>query len=181
MKESYEMERDYNEEETMEHYREHESSLLEGLLDAADYVENEEAVMEISRGGRLYFSFRVHPLSEDAMFKIRKKYTKYSKNRRAGVKVADELDVAKFRCSLIYNSTVREDQEKIWDNKTLWEALKARGHHIINGLDVIEAVLLPGEKERIVEQLDRLGGYYDEEDEEEGQSTEEKQIALAKN
>ena len=48
---------------------------------------------------------------------------------------------------MIYNATIAEDQEKLWDNKQVQEALRRRGKHIINALDVIDAVLLPGEKE----------------------------------
>ena len=93
------------------------------------------------------------------MQEIRKKYTRYEKNRKNGMIVSEELDVAKFRSSVIYNSTVEADKEKIWDNKQLWEGLRRQGKNIVNALDVIEAVLLQGEKERIMKALDQLCGY----------------------
>ena len=65
----------------------------------------------------------------------------------------------KYRSSLSYNATVAEDKEKLWDNKSVQEGLRRKGKHIINALDVIEAVLLPGEKERILEVIDELSGY----------------------
>lgn len=43
------------------------------------------------------------------------------------------------------------------------KALSQRGKHIINALDVIDAVLLPGEKENILSVLDELSGYDSEE------------------
>lgn len=172
------IEEDFTEEETMDQIRANEDSLLEGLLAAADYAANEEATIEIIRGGKLYFSFTIHPLSEETLYKIRKLHTTYEKNRRTGLKAPGEVDVAKFRCSMIYNATVDKDKAAIWDNKNLQEALKRKGYHIINALDVIEAVLLQGEKEKIMEVIDRLCGYGDDED---GKGDEEKRVETAKN
>ena len=76
--------------------------------------------------------------------------------------MAGELDAAKYRSSVIYNSTVEEDKEKLWDNKKIWEGLRAQGKTIVNALDVIEAVLLPGEKDKIMEMIDELNGYDNE-------------------
>lgn len=180
--------REFGEEETKQHILQNENTLLEGLLAAADYAASEEMTFDITREGKHYFSFTVHPLSEEMMYKIRKKYTKYIKNRRAGVKVAEELDVAKFRCSAIYNSTVDRDKDKIWDNKALWDGLKKKGIVIVNALDVIEALLLPGEKEEIMKRLDILCGFKDDDssvDEDDVEIAEEileaKRIETAKN
>lgn len=153
------LEKDYTAEETEQHILENENTLLDGLLAAAEYASNETRTIQIIRDGRHYFSFDIHPLPEDRIFEIRKKYTTYTKNRRAGIKVGEELDVSKFRSSMIYNSTVSEDQERIWGNKQLWEGLRKQGKHIVNALDVIDALLLPGEKDRIIDELDQLGGY----------------------
>lgn len=171
-------EEDFTEEETMQQIRENEDSLLESLLAAADYATNEERIIEIIRGGKSFFSFTIHPISEDTIQQIRKKYTNYAKNRRTGTRVADELDVAKFRCSMIYNSTIDKDKEKIWDNKELQESLRRKGYRIINALDVIEAVLLPGEKDKIMEAIDCLSGYGEDEDD---MGDEDKRIETAKN
>ena len=46
-----------------------------------------------------------------------------------------------------------------------------RDRHIINALDVIDAVLLPGEKENVLTVLDELSGY----------DTEEAKVETAKN
>lgn len=69
------------------------------------------------------------------------------------------------------NATIAEDQEKLWNNKQVHEALRRRGKHIINALDVIDAVLLPGEKENVLAVLDELSGY----------DTEETKVETAKN
>ena len=145
------------EEALKEDMRANEMDYLNGILEAAEEI-------KIIRSGKLYFAFSVHALSDDDMYEIRKKYTKYAKNKRTGMKVTDGMDNAKFRSSLIYNATVAEDQEKLWNNKNIQEALRKKGKKIINALDVIEAALLPGEKEKVLTTLDELCGYNTEED-----------------
>lgn len=168
-------EEEMTEDEMREEIRENEDSLLDRLLAAADYAKNETMTLEIRRPdmnasedpddpGKVkmitFFKFDVHALSEDELTQIRKKYTKYTKNRRTGgQRTVEEVDLVKFRSSVIYNSTVEADQERIWNNKTLWDGLRKQGHHIVNALDVIEAILLPGEKDKIMDALDKLGGY----------------------
>ena len=139
-----------------------EDDYIAGLLDAAAYTEDEIKVVEIRRKDRLFFKFAIHPISEELLNDIRKKYTKYAKNRRQGIKVAEELDTPKYRASIIYNSTVAEDQAKLWDNPKVKKGLEKQGKLIINALDVIEAVLLPGEKDRIMDIIDEINGYNNE-------------------
>lgn len=153
---------EFSEEEDNQQLLQNEESLLQGLLAAADYSATEERYLEITRGGKTYFGFSIHPLSEDEYAQIRKKYTSYAKNKRLGTRVAEEIDMAKMRCSLIYNATVERDQEKVWNNKALWEGLRKQGHNIVNALDVVEALLLAGEKDQIVNQIDKLSGYSEE-------------------
>lgn len=159
MAENKVVEKDFTEEETIEQMRDNEESILEGLLAASDYVSDEEMKIDVTRKGKTYFSFTIRPLTEEETADIRKRYTRYTKNKRTGVKVAEELDVAKFRSSVIYNSTIPEDKEKIWNNKKLQEELRRKGKHIINALDVVDALLLPGEKSSIMDAIDELGGY----------------------
>ena len=148
-----------------------ETDYLAGLLDAAEDAEEETKKIEIVRNGKLYFAFSIHALTDETLYDIRKKYTKYVKNKRTGTKVSEGMDSAKFRSSMIYNATVAEDQEKLWDNKQIQKELSQRGKHIINALDVIDAVLLPGEKENVLAALDELSGY----------ATEEAKVETAKN
>lgn len=140
----------------------HEEDYISGLLDAAAYTEDEIKVIEIRRKGRLYFKFAIHPISEELLNDIRKKYTKYAKNRRQGIRIAEELDTPKYRASIIYNSTVESDKAKLWDNQKVQKGLEKQGKIIINALDVIEAVLLPGEKDRIMDIIDEINGYNNE-------------------
>ena len=55
--------------------------------------------------------------------------------------------------------TAKEDRDKLWDNKSVWDALNDKGCQIMNGLDVIEYTLKSGEKDKIIEAIDKLSGY----------------------
>ena len=52
-----------------------------------------------------------------------------------------------------------EDREKLWDNKKVWKALEDKGYQIMSGLDVIEYTLKAGEKDKVLEAIDKLSGY----------------------
>ena len=99
------MDPELTEEEKRETILANEDDYLEGLLAAADNAANDTKKIEIIRNERKYFSFSIHSLTDEMLKDIRKKYTKYTKNRRQGIRVADELDMPKYRASVIYNST----------------------------------------------------------------------------
>ena len=157
------MDPELTEEEKRETILANEDDYLEGLLAAADDAANDTKKIDIIRNERKYFSFSIHSLTDEMLKDIRKKYTKYTKNRRQGIRVADELDMPKYRASLIYNSTTEEDKAKLWDNPAVNKGLEAKGICIINALDVIDAVLLPGEKDRIMDIIDDVNGFNNEE------------------
>lgn len=150
-------------EEMKEELLNNEQDYLQGLLEAADFVEEETKTLQIVRHGKTLFSFRIRPLTDEETHDIRKKYTKYERNKRTGMKMATGMDQTKFRSSLIYNSTIEEDKERLWNNKEAQNALKRKGKHIINALDVIDSVLLPGEKDMILNEIDEISGYEKEE------------------
>ena len=66
----------------------------------------------------------------------------------------ESLEVARYRSQLIYEATVDEDREKIWDNRAAWNKL-----NVLNGIDLVEVVLKAGEKDAILEKLDEISGY----------------------
>ena len=78
------------------------------------------------------------------------------------MKMPEDTDSVKYRDMLIYEATIPEDREKLWDNKKVWDAMRNNGLQIMNGLDVIEYSLIAGEKEKIVEQIDRISGFEDD-------------------
>lgn len=61
---------------------------------------------------------------------------------------------------MIYTATIDEDRAKTWDNKKAQEAF-----NVLQGVDVIDAVLLSGEKDRIIEVINEISGYDDSLDE----------------
>lgn len=137
----------------------HEEDFIQGLIDAAGYSTEERQRIEIIREGRLFFAFHIRPLAEEEYERCRRKYTKYVRNKRLGMKTPEETNSVKYRDALIYQATVEEDREKLWDNMKVWETLREKDLQIMNGLDVIEYSLKAGEKDRVLEAIDKLSGY----------------------
>ena len=75
------------------------------------------------------------------------------------MKLPENTDSTKYRSEIIYQATVKEDREKLWNNKTIWEALRDRDVQIMGPLDVIEYSLLAGEKDRVLDAIDSLSGF----------------------
>ena len=77
------VEPDMTEDDMKEVIRENEGDLLEGLLAAAEDAEEETVKIDIVRNNRHYFSFSIHPLSEERLSEIREKppYRAQSSNR----------------------------------------------------------------------------------------------------
>ena len=129
-------------EETKNQLRIHEEDFIQGLIDAAGYTSDETQPIEIARGGKVYFTFSIRPLSEEEYDRCKKKWTKYVRNKQFGMKLPEETNSIKYRAALIHTATVEADREKLWDNKKVWEALRNKGLQIMSGLDVIEYCLI---------------------------------------
>lgn len=149
----------FTQEETQAQLRTKEEDFIAGMLEAADYKSEELVQIDIIRGKKHFFSFNIHALGEQEANQSRKRHTKYVRNKQIGVKFAEETDNAKFRSSLIYHATTEEDRTKLWDNKQVWNGLIAKGHQIVTALDVIETVLLGGEKDMIIDEINKLSGF----------------------
>ena len=146
-------------EETKNQLRIHEEDFIQGLIDAAGYTSDEAQPIEIARGGKVYFTFSIRPLSEEEYDRCKKKWTKYVRNKQFGMKLPEETNSIKYRAALIHTATVESDREKLWDNKKVWEALRNKGLQIMSGLDVIEYCLKAGEKDKVLDCIDALSGY----------------------
>lgn len=131
-----------------------EDDLLRGLLAAAEDKVSETVTIEIARKGKVYFRFNVRGLTEQEYNECRDRATKYTFNRRLGVRVPQDTDFSMFRSFLIYKATVEEDRKRLWDNKEAWERLG-----VLSGPELIDKVLLAGEKAAVVEKIDNLSGY----------------------
>lgn len=150
-----------NEEDTKTIIRTNEEDFIQGLIAAADFGkdESERQFIKIFRGGKLLFAFNIRPLGSEEYDKCRKKWTKYVRNKQLGIKMPEDTDRVKYHSALIYQATIEEDREKLWDNRKVWDALNNKGLQIMNGLDVIEYTLKAGEKDKIIEAIDKLSGY----------------------
>lgn len=148
-----------SEEDTNALIRANEEDFIKGLIEAAEFASEETQRIEIIREGRLYFAFNIRPLSSEEYEKCRKKHTKYVRNKQLGMKMPEDTNRVKYQSAIIYEATVEEDKEKLWDNRKVWTALNAKKDRIMNGLDVIECSLKAGEKDKILEAIDKLSGY----------------------
>lgn len=136
-----------------------ENDILRGLIEAGREKDNEETYerIQIRRNGALKFEFRIRPISEEESIKCREHATRYAPRKRGQPKQEIETNMAKFRSWLIYAATVDEDRAKTWDNKKAQEALG-----VLQGVDMIDAVLLSGEKDRIIDRINEISGYGDD-------------------
>ena len=152
---------DTNEEDTNALIRANEEDFIQGLIDAANFASDETQRIDIIREKRLFFAFHIRPLNSEEYELCRRKHTKYVRNRQLGMKMPDETNRVKYQSAIIYEATVDEDKAKLWDNRKVWDALNEKKDRIMNGLDVIEYALKAGEKEKILEAIDKLSGYDD--------------------
>lgn len=135
-----------------------EDDMIAGLLEAADYKNDERfwKKIQIKRKDKVLFEFRIHPLDEEETQAMRKKCTKYAPNPagRNLPKIEVETNYVKMRSMKIFEATIPEDQEKIWNNKKIKDKL-----NVLDPLEVIELILMAGEKDAIVDHIDAISGY----------------------
>lgn len=155
--------REFTAEETKNQSRAFENDILKGVLESAGFADTEEEyrTIEIARQGKVLFTFRIRPLTEDEYEKCKKKNTKYVRNKQLGIKMPEDTNNVKYRSDIIYTATVDEDRKLLWDNRQIWKALTDKGVDILTATDVIDTVLKPGEKAAVVEQIDLISGFED--------------------
>jgi len=136
-----------------------EGDILAGLLElgqSRDSTDNYKTI-QIKRGGALKLSFRIRPITEDEVQACSRRATRYAPSKPGQPKKAIETNQAQFRSFIIYTATVDEDRAKVWDNK---KALEAMG--LLQGVDLVDRVLLAGEKSRILDVIDEISGFDDD-------------------
>lgn len=136
--------------------KEYDGDILHALLAAANYQtsEDETYTVRVIRGKMIMFKFRIRPLSEEQYDRCREKNTRYVRNKRIGVKVPETTNSVRYRSQLIYEATIPEDRTKVWDNKEMWNTL-----NVASGIDAIDKILKSGEKDKILEQIDAISGF----------------------
>ena len=155
--------REFTAEETKNQSRAFEGDILRGVLESAGFAETEDEykTIEVARKGKVLFTFRIRPLTEEEYEKCKKRNTKYVRNKQLGIKMPEDTNNVKYRSDLIYTATVEEDRKKLWDNRQIWNALTDKGVDILTATDVIDTVLKPGEKAAVVDQIDLISGFED--------------------
>lgn len=140
-----------------------EEDIINSLLAAADYKDDEstQKKVEIKRGGKLLFSFSIRPLGEPELQRIRKQSTPMYPNPEGKrlPKIEGDIRYGEFKSRKIYAATVESDREKMWDNPALKRGLKAKGIDIMENWEIIDAVLMAGEKNALNDAIDDLSGY----------------------
>lgn len=127
-----------------------------GVLEAMETIIKYE-VYNVVRDGKKLFSFRVRGLDDEEFEKCRDQATKLVKDRRFGnVAVPRDFNSAKYNSLVIYTATHPDDRKFLWDNKDLWQ--KA---NIATGWQLVDRVLLRGEKDEVIELIERLSGFND--------------------
>lgn len=130
---------------------------MAGVLKAMETVEQYE-VFRVVRDGKELFSFRVRGLQDEETEECRQEATKTVRDKRFGnLAVPQEFNVAKFNSLMIVRATHPEDARKLWENKELWE--KAG---VISTWQLVDKVLKRGEKDAVIELIEKLSGYGDE-------------------
>ncbi len=128
-----------------------------GVLEAMETI-IEYKLFEVIRDGKKLFSFRVRGLDDSEFEKCRDQATKTAKDRRLGnLAVPREFNTAKFNSLVIYIATHPDDRKGLWDNKDLWERAK-----VVAGWQLVDKVLKRGEKDKVIELIEKLSGYTDE-------------------
>lgn len=140
-----------------------EEDLINTLLAAADYKDDEsvQKKVEIRRNGKVLFSFHVRPLGEPELQRIRKLSTPMFPNPEGKrlPKIEGDIRYGEFKSRKIYEATVEADREKMWDNPSLKRGLAAKGIDIMENWEIIDAVLMAGEKNVLNDAIDDLSGY----------------------
>lgn len=144
------------EEATQEEILMNENQILQGLIEAGTEKDSEDSYekIQIRRNGILKFEFRIRPVSEKESMKCRERATKYAPRKRGQPRTEIETDQSLMRSWLIYTATVDEDRKKTWDNQKAKDAF-----NIIQGVEMIDAVLLSGEKDLIIDRINDISGY----------------------
>lgn len=143
---------------TQQEVLQNEDQLLAGLLEAAEFKENTDfqRKIEIKRNGKLLFSFYIRPLTEEEVQGCRKRATKRRPDPRGkqfGM-IEIETDYIKLTSYKILAATVDKGHGILWSNRTLKENL-----NVIEDVDVIDKVLMGGEKDYINDVIDEISGY----------------------
>ena len=133
--------------------------LIAGILLASKFQESEESNRKVQvrrSGDKVLFEFTIRPLREEEIQECRKMVTKYRPDPRGKhfPKIEVDVDLIKLRSNKILKATVDTGNGIIWNNEELKTKL-----NVLQAIDVIDLVLLAGEKDKICDMIDEISGY----------------------
>ncbi|MFI3254459.1 MAG: hypothetical protein R3Y63_09020 [Eubacteriales bacterium] len=143
---------------TTEEVLENEGNLLSNLLELAKRKEDEAYFRKIEikgEKGEVKATFRLRPMSSEDVEKCSKQATRFVKQPSG--KPEKEMNVRQFQSILIYEATVPEDQKNFWGNIELKRAL-----NVLDNFDMVDKLLLAGEKASVIEIINEMGGFSEE-------------------
>lgn len=136
-----------------------ERELLDGFFASLDDAAQAAEVWEVVRKGRVFYRFSITPLHQTEYEDAEDKSARKEKSR-AGLNVRVDTNATRYNSLLIYKATVPEDRARLWDNKTVWAAMREKYKlQIATGVDVVERALFAGEKAKLVERIDTISGF----------------------
>ncbi len=135
-----------------------EDEIINGILTAAEFKNDEslQRKIQVKRNGKALFEFFVRPLTEEEIQDCRKKVTKRRPDPRGRQfsMIEGETDYVKLRSYKILKATVDRGKGVIWSNKVLKDKLG-----VLQDIDVIDTVLMGGEKDMITDIIDEISGF----------------------
>lgn len=152
--------------------KEAEYDLVSALLEAADYRNSEDEILEVEicRRGKFLFKVRIHPISDSDVKKAQKEagvYKPNPTNKKLG-RVKIDQDNAKLASWLIYLATTEEDQEKIWGNRQVMSK-----YNLMENWETIDILLKKGEKDDLLEKVFDISDMSDDDEDDEEKMDEE--------
>lgn len=161
---------------TPEEYLAAEGDLLDALTTGAEEVSEATEVIWIKREGGKDFWFRVRGIGEEEDEELMKRNTVYQRDKRfANMPVMEDRKNWRYRSEKVIKATVAfcvpvghddkgtpnrfKDVESHWESSELRKRLRKRdGQPLIDQVEVVDALLKPGEKDHVLEIIDKLGG-----------------------
>lgn len=143
-----------------------ERPLLDAMLAAAKDREQATQIIEIVRKGEPLFAFKVRVVTEEENEACLDKATRYKKDRRAVAPIPIGEDTHKYRSLLIVQATVcfleRNEDGSFREVQSMWDSADLlRQFNIAGSEELVDKILLPGEKERIIDKINDLSGFGD--------------------
>lgn len=148
--------------------KEEEFDYISGFFRAAELITENIQPITIQRDGVKLFEFSVHALTGNDARAAKKKASTRIPNpmNKKLPPIVKEINEVAYQSYLIYLATTVEDRKKYWDNPTFRDKFG-----VMEGYELIDKVLLPGEKTQVLDVIDTLSGYgfsdLDNEEEEE--------------